>query len=73
MEKYKLYRVDFSVSGPGYIHEKALDFLAIGPGEAIEEARKFVFNETGEHASRCKAKLVKSWEDKNENLFGSIL
>lgn len=58
MEKYRLYRVSFMIPKQGYILNKAVDLITTGPREAITETRKFVFRETGEHASRCKAKLV---------------
>lgn len=59
MRKYGLYHVDFFIPKQGHVHEQAFEFMSFGPREAIAEARKFVFNETGEHAFRCKAKLLK--------------
>lgn len=58
MKKYSLYRVDFIITKQGHIHDRSDEFIALGPREAIADARKFVFRETGEHAFRCKAKLV---------------
>ena len=58
MGKYSLYRVDFMIPRQGYIYSRSLEIITSGPREAIAEVRKIVFRETGEHASRCKAKLV---------------
>ena len=58
MEKYRLYRVEFNIPKQGYVHKQALDLITLGPREAITEVRKIVFKETGDHACRCKAKLV---------------
>ena len=58
MKKYRLYRVDFFIPKKGHVHIEAIELNALSSREALAETRKLVFTDTGEHAFRCKAKLV---------------
>ena len=59
MKKYSLYRVDFFIPKQGHTHIEAIELIALSSREALAETRKLVFADTGEHAFRCKATLVR--------------
>lgn len=60
MEKvYGLYQVEFITKSSGPGNPRCIQLLTDNARNAISETRKAVFSSTGEHAFRCKAKLVR--------------
>lgn len=59
MEKvYGLYQVDFITKINGSIKQHYILIVSDNARNAISETRKILFNTTGKHAFRCKARLA---------------
>ena len=58
MKKERLYQVEFITKSNGTENHHYIQLVSDSNRNAILETRKAVFNNTGKHAFRCKAKLV---------------
>lgn len=59
MKKVGLYQVDFVTKSNGTENHYCVKLVSSSTRDAIAETRKVVFRNTGKHAFRCKAKLVR--------------
>lgn len=55
---YGLYRVEYITKSNGTENQHCIQLVCDNARNAISETRKIIFNETGKHAFRCKAKLI---------------